>query len=510
MTRKAVSTKAKNGPRVSYRRPAALAALSTEWQWEADADFRFTYLSSGFERLAAAEPEAWLGQRPSDLGASNIDAMTAVADNSRIFSDVTLEYLSKAQGRRGCRLSGRVRLDRHGHRIGYYGVGTAVPVLTQFQHMQHAQELLFDAMESISEGFALYDADDRLVLFNSRYQFMADRPISAIRPGSLFREVVAEAVARGCFNSALEDPEGWMAQRLNYHRNPVGVFEVELRDGRWMQIVDRRTPSGGIVTVNTDITVRKKRVEAEQRAQTLQALGQLVSGVAHDLSNVLLMLDCTVQNLGDTLREGRDPTLLLNSCSSTMSLANGVVNRLLVFAHRKPVKPQRIDARELLRRLTDLLRHTIGSGIDIALHFSGNRFNVYADPQQLETTLLNLSLNARDAMQTGGLLRFDVAEVELDAHWAMSRVGMVPGTYLRIDVCDNGRGMTKDVIGRAFEPFFTTKGMGKGTGLGLSMAYSFVKESNGEIEIDSELTQGTRIRIYLPLETRPGTKQIAG
>jgi signal transduction histidine kinase len=468
----------------------------SRWQWKCTPDLKFSELSPNFPILSAALPEAWLGKSLADMAGP--EPAGSFADR-RSFRGLVLRYHDFYNNVRTCLLDGAPSFDRRGRFQGFSGTASAIDPLDGMPNKQ----ALVGAMESISEGFALYDLDDRLILFNTKYNFYTDRTLSRLRLGSRFSDIVSQATEERYFQCAERDPRGWMTRRLEYHSNPKGVFEVELRDGRWLQIVERRTPDGGLVTVNTDITAQKRRSESEQRAQTLQVLGQLTSGIAHDLSNLLLILDGNLHNIEGALRNGRDPLPQLGSCHSAVALANSVLQRLSVFTQRQPLNASAFDVRGLLIRLSEFLRRTIGSGIEIHVPSDRSRMVTFVDPNQLEIVLLNLSLNARDAMPNGGTLRFSVSKVDLDLEWTASHVDMTPGAYIRIEVADTGHGMTRDVAGRAFEPFFTTKESGKGTGLGLSMAYAFARQSGGAIEINSALGVGTKVFVYLPVYVEP-------
>lgn len=474
-----------------------LTDLLSGWQWKSSTRLKFSEVSPNFPILSGALAETWLGKSLVDMSTSG--PVEDLAER-RSFSGLVLQYRDLYKTVRHCRLDGSPLFDSRNRFLGFSGVAIPIdPLDGGFDGMPNKQALI-GAVESISEGFALYDLDDRLILFNTKYNFYTDRKLSGLRLGSTFSDIVAQATSERYFRCAERDPQQWMTRRLAYHNDPKGVFEVELLDGRWLQIVERRTPDGGVVTVNTDITAQKRRNESQQRAQTLQVLGQLTSGIAHDLSNLLLILDCNLQNIEGALHNGRDPLPQFASCHSVIALAGSVIQRLSVFTQQKPLNTSAVDVGALLTRLSEFLRRTIGSGIDIHLELGRSGISALADSNQLEIVLLNLALNARDAMPSGGALFFAISKVHLDREWTASHVGMKAGAYVQIEVADTGHGMTRDVASRAFEPFFTTKASGKGTGLGLSMAYAFAKQSGGAIEIDSAIGLGTKVRLYLPAD----------
>jgi signal transduction histidine kinase len=250
---------------------------------------------------------------------------------------------------------------------------------------------------------------------------------------------------------------------------------------------------------------RAKAEELLRQAQKMEAVGQLTGGVAHDFNNLLTVimggLDIIERQLPGLPtsqakdRIGRAATMAREGADRSAKLTS----RLLAFARRQPLSPQPIDANQLIAGIGDLLRRTIGETVELEIIPRDDIWITHADPNQLENALLNLALNARDAMPNGGRLAIETKNCELDAAFVATLEEPVdPGQYVMIAVADCGTGMDKATIAHAFEPFFTTKDVGKGTGLGLSQVYGFVRQSAGHVRIDSEPGKGTTIKIYLP------------
>ncbi len=187
----------------------------------------------------------------------------------------------------------------------------------------------------------------------------------------------------------------------------------------------------------------------------------------------------------------------IDAATTSANRAAALTHRLLAFARRQPLSPRSVDANQLVGSLEDLLRRTIGELIDLKIERSKNLWSTLCDPNQLESALLNLAINARDAMPDGGRLTIRTSNARLDGVLS-GNPALAPGDYICIDVADTGTGMAADVVARAFDPFFTTKPIGQGTGLGLSMIYGFARQSNGHVIIDSTPGAGTSVRIYLP------------
>ena len=233
----------------------------------------------------------------------------------------------------------------------------------------------------------------------------------------------------------------------------------------------------------------------------MEAIGQLTGGIAHDFNNLLTGILGSLEIVNHRIAAGRSAEIgrFTSAATTAAQRAAALTQRLLAFARRQPLDPKRIDANRLVAGMEDLLRRTLGPNIALEMVLSGGLWPTLCDLNQLESAILNLVINARDAMPDGGQLTIETANAHLDDAYARSQAGEVkPGQYIAISVTDTGTGMEPDVMVRAFEPFFTTKPTGQGTGLGLSMLYGFVKQSDGHVRIYSELGHGTTFKLYLP------------
>jgi PAS domain S-box-containing protein len=261
-----------------------------------------------------------------------------------------------------------------------------------------------------------------------------------------------------------------------------------------------------IYAVARDVTAEKaaaERLKATEEAllqsQKMEAVGQLTGGIAHDFNNLLTGIVGSLDLLQTRLNQGRTENVAryINAAMTSANRAAALTHRLLAFARRQPLIPKSVDANQLVVSLEDLLRRTIGETIDLQISAPDDLWGTLCDPNQLESALLNLAINARDAMPDGGKLTISTANARLDGVTA-DTPALTPGDYICIDVTDTGTGMSAEVAARAFDPFFTTKPIGQGTGLGLSMIYGFARQSNGHATIDSKPGQGTSVRLYLP------------
>jgi CheY-like chemotaxis protein len=230
-------------------------------------------------------------------------------------------------------------------------------------------------------------------------------------------------------------------------------------------------------------------------------MGKLTGGIAHDFNNILSVVLGNAELLLDHVEK-------FGSASVEVELANAIcdaalrgatlTSRLLSFARKQPLNPQSLSLNTALRDLDSLLRRALGEAVNIEIVWAGGLWKTRLDQGQLENALLNLAVNARDAMPDGGRLTIETANTRLDAEYAAQHSEVTPGQYVMVAVSDTGTGMTPDVIREAFTPFFTTKGVGQGSGLGLSMVFGFVKQSGGHVKIYSELDQGTTVKMYFP------------
>lgn len=275
------------------------------------------------------------------------------------------------------------------------------------------------------------------------------------------------------------------------------------RDGSQL-VVDIRTftiewdDEMAVCMMLTDITVRLATEEQLRKSQRLEAVGQLTGGIAHDFNNLLTVILGNAELLVESLSEDRRLRRLAEMTAKAAGRGAELTNRLLAFARLQPLDPRAVDVNQQMADMDGLLRRILGEHVEIELIRGDRLWPAMVDPGQLENAVLNLCINARDAMPDGGRLTIETMNVKLDAEYATRQAEVDPGQYVMIAVSDNGNGMDSATLDRAFEPFFTTKGVGKGSGLGLSMVYGFAKQSRGHVRIYSEPGEGTTVKLYLP------------
>ena len=287
---------------------------------------------------------------------------------------------------------------------------------------------------------------------------------------------------------------------------PVHQFHVRLlrADGApvsfaWSAVPDDTPGSRLFYTVGRDITEDLRREEMLRQSQKMEAVGQLTGGLAHDFNNLLAGISGSLELMKARLEQGRvsDVDRYLTAAYGASKRAAALTHRLLAFSRRQTLMPRPTDVNRLVADMEELVQRTVGPAIAVEVVGSVGLWPALVDPSQLENALLNLCINARDAMPDGGKITVETANKWLD-RWAAHSHAVPEGQYLSICVTDTGKGMSPEVVERAFEPFFTTKPIGEGTGLGLSMIYGFAQQSGGQVRIYSEVGQGTTVCIYLP------------
>lgn len=255
----------------------------------------------------------------------------------------------------------------------------------------------------------------------------------------------------------------------------------------------------GFAKVTRDLTEKRATEEQLRQSQKMEAVGQLTGGLAHDFNNLLTGISGSLEMIQVRVAQGRAAELdrYLTAAQGAVQRAAALTHRLLAFSRRQTLDPKPTNANRLIGGLEELIRRTVGPGVFVEVIGAGGLWPILADPSQLENAVLNLCINARDAMPDGGKLTVETANISLIG-FAARQQDLPDGEYVSVCVSDTGTGMTPDIIAKAFDPFFTTKPLGEGTGLGLSMIYGFARQSGGQVSVSSEVGQGTTMCLYLP------------
>jgi PAS domain S-box-containing protein len=350
-------------------------------------------------------------------------------------------------------------------------------------------------------------SDDFIGVANFEGHWVGINPAAAAILGWSEEELLAMPIASLWHPDDVEATFAYRGQLIQ--GGPTVRFQNRYRhkDGsyRWLSW-SSTAEDGFIYALGRDVTAEREAADALRRteeqlrqAQKMEAVGQLTGGIAHDFNNLLTGVIGSLDLMQRRIGQGRlgDVERYATSATTSARRAAALTHRLLAFARRQPLDPKPVAINQLVRSMEELLRRTTGEAIALEIVAAAGLWATFCDPHQLESALLNLVINSRDAMPDGGTLTIETANAHLDYHYADMR-DVTPGQYVCLSVTDTGAGMAPAVIARAFDPFFTTKPIGQGTGLGLSMVYGFARQSEGHARIYSEAGQGTTVKLYLP------------
>jgi signal transduction histidine kinase/CheY-like chemotaxis protein len=383
-------------------------------------------------------------------------------------------------------------------------------------------------------------------------ELLARYPVSAgttrFPPESRFMQAIAANPDSGTFRTPQEAIDG-VARTVAYRKLPelpvyvaVGIANDAVREA-WMNrmsthllfglpatlalfalalLASRRAASQAetLGSLREEQIRRATAEESLRQSQKMTAVGQLTAGIAHDFNNLLTGIGGAIEMIGRRVQQPTPEVMrYLDLARAGVSRAATLTQRMLAFARQQPLQIEAVDANRLVTGMSELLRRTLGETVQIETILGGGLWRASADPAQLEAAILNLAINARDAMPGGGTLTIETANAHLDDAYAAANAEVTPGQFVMVAVSDTGTGMDQQTIARAFEPFFTTKERGQGTGLGLSMTYGYIKQIGGHLKIYSEVGHGSTVKVYLPRtqaesgaspELAPSVNAIAG
>lgn len=385
-------------------------------------------------------------------------------------------------------------LDGDGNVTAIAAVHTDLTKRMQAEEALSRRESEYRQLVELNPDAVIVQCDGRIVLANKS----ACEMFGAESTGDLIG-LDALSIVHPDFRNVI------LQQRNLVVRDQVAVAPLETRhqriDGTWFYSEFTAGPvvwNGRRATINLirDVTRRRKTEEQLHQAQKMEAVGHLTGGVAHDFNNLLAIILGNVDELRD--RVPGEQRQQVDAVIRAAERGAELTRRLLAFSRQQVLEPKVIDVGSVLADMTKLLQRTLGEHIEIQTSTPGGLWHCEVDPAQLENALVNLGINARDAMPEGGRLTIETTNADLSDSVAAAEAGVAPGQYVLITVTDTGSGMSPEIREQVFEPFFTTKEAGKGTGLGLSMIFGFVKQSGGHVAIESALGEGTSVRIYLP------------
>ncbi|MER9356293.1 CHASE3 domain-containing protein [Mesorhizobium sp. M0514] len=380
--------------------------------------------------------------------------------------------------------------------------GMTAPDDELVQQINHVKDALSQNQAELAETIALYDRGDAAKALELVRSGQGKAAMDQIRASmDTIRRIGGAAIAAR--DAHTDRVENWLrigsiAALLAIFL--LGAYTVRLSRRRFRAVaIAQEELMRKNIELGNEIQTREKAESQIRQMQKMEAVGQLTGGIAHDFNNMLAVIISAMNLAQRKLTRGEhDIMKFIEAATDAATRAANLTSRLLAFSRQQPLAPQVVDANRLVAGMSDLLRRALGETIRIETVLAGGLWKTHADPSQLENAILNLAVNARDAMGEDGKMTIETANSHLDESYAATHAEVKDGQYVMIAVSDTGAGMPADVMERAFEPFFTTKPVDKGTGLGLSQVFGFVKQSGGHVKIYSEPGQGTTIRIYLP------------
>ena len=495
--------------------------------WVTESDGSCSYLNRRWYEFTGQSKEEALGfgwldaVHPDDRGWSGETFLKANSQRESF----RLEYrLLRRDGvYRWAIDAGSPRFAPDGAFLGYIGSVIDIDERREMEDALRERSAEFEALaENVSQLAWMAEPDGSIFWYNKRWydytgtdlESMRDWGWREVHHPDLIDGVIEEVAANWAAGDAwegtylLRSAEGeyrWFLTRAEPIRDDKGKLirwfgtntdiTGQLRAEEALKLLNESLET----RVEEEVARRREVEEALRQSQKMETLGQLTGGIAHDFNNLLQIITGNLDIIQRGLPE--DSTRLRRSAHNAAKGADRaavLTQRLLAFSRRQPLAPKVIDANKLVSGMSEMLFRSLGETVELETVLASGLWRVEVDPNQLESAILNLAVNGRDAMEGGGKLTIETANTHLDHAYTAHHAGLAPGQYVVICVSDSGAGMDPVTAERAFDPFFTTKDVGKGTGLGLSMVYGFVKQSGGHLKIYSELGEGTTVKIYLP------------
>lgn len=476
----------------------AVSSVATDviWRWDIATDE--VWWSEGLTSVFGHSPDVW--QRNVNFWKDNIhpddrdrvlkSTEAALSGRSRTWRD-QYRFLRGDGSAAHVEESGYIIYGSTGEPVRFVGGMTDITERIEKERRLAEQAALLHLAQ---DAIFVLDFDNMVLFWNEgaskTYGWSHDEAIGR----RLDHLIGVDAITVAQANSVLINEGSWSG-RITCKARSGADLTVE---ARCSLLRDEAGQPKSILCINTDITQRLSVEQQLRHSQNLEALGQLTGGVAHDFNNLLTVIMGNAEVLVEETGARPELQSLADMVRVAAERGADLTRRLLAFARRQPLEPRVTQVNSLLRGMDGLLRRALSADVVVDLIEGDGIWTCLVDPSQLETAILNVCLNARDAMPEGGRLTIETANTTLDNNYAAWNAEVIPGQYVMVSISDTGHGMDKDVLERVFEPFFTTKGRSGGSGLGMSMVFGFAKQSNGHIKVYSEPGQGTSVKLYLP------------
>lgn len=471
----------------------------------------------------------WINDRVHEYAGADRESLLGHGSDQLVHPDDLVRYhaLWSASLASGAPLDAEIRVRRHDGQYRWHlvrarrspgeagedtlWIGSSIDI----EEQKRASEALAAVNANLEERVERRTAErDRMWRLSKDIMLVADLQGTLFAVNPAFTAILgwseAEVLATALLDLVHPDDREPTIRQIDLLRHGGQVFRFENRyrrkNGSWCNLSWTASPDEQYIhAVGRDISADLAQMEAMRRteaalqqAQKMETIGKLTGGVAHDFNNLLQVIGGNLQLIARRADGLPEIKKRVENAMSGVERGAKLASSLLSFARRQPLEPKAVKIGRLLGSMEDMMRRALGEEIDVEMVISGGLWTTEVDPAQLENAILNLAINARDAMDGAGRLTLEVVNAVLDASYCAGHPEVAPGQYVLLAVSDTGGGMPQEVIDQAFEPFFSTKPEGKGTGLGLSMVYGLVKQSGGHVKIYSEVGEGTTVKIYLP------------
>jgi PAS domain S-box-containing protein len=494
--------KMQNSLRESEERFRDFAELGADRFWETDDQFRFTYFSSPVKNLRLPI-EKILGKVLWGISGSEkihpgLIKIKELCLKHEPVNQILFETSYEREDVASIRISAKPMFDETGIFTGYRG--STKDETEEIQAKERAESVerqFFETLENSDIGLALWGPDERLVNYNSQYLKFNSLMAAHIEIGMSYEEFSRKRLSVKPFINSDIPEEEWLADRQKKFRNSNSVREFQ-RGTQSFELKSQRFDDGSTMMYLTDITDKKHYEEIQRQSLKMEAVGQLTGGIAHDFNNILAALH---GNLSLIEIEPSDTEKLfkrLERAKKTVMRGADLTKRLLAFSRKQQLEPVSTDVRSLISDILSMMQRTLGEGINIDMKSSSDLWLALVDVNQLENAILNLVINARDAMAGSGSVKISTFNHIYIDEGKGQYGGLEDGRYVAITVEDSGHGISPDELDKVFDPFYTTKEFGQGSGLGLSMVHGFIIQSGGGIRIESEVGAGTKVIMLLP------------
>lgn len=502
------------------------AEASSDWLWETDKNHAFTFISEKFFDTFKINRDDIIGHSRIDVLRDTLEEEWQIVRDQHLldlkaYLPFRINYpITDLDGTVfTVQTSGKPFFDKSGNFVGYRGAGTditdkveaekaildsnkrleqnVIERTSALQSEKDRAEHLIAAIDTLSEAVSIYDPNDRLIFANKQFAQINSRISDTVKQGIPFEEILKSLLDQNVFPDAIGDEEEWLKRRMEKHRNPKGSFEQEQENGIWLLIHEQRLPDGGFAILSANITERKQFEDQVRKAQKMEAIGQITGGIAHDFNNILGIIRGNLELLSEVIEPEKTEPFLKNA-EKGVDRAADITRKLLGFSRKDASQIHAANLNKSIETIQELIAKSLTAYIAVETRLDTHLWPVAIDTGDFEDAVLNLSINARDAMPDGGTLLIETQNKTLDQDHIKHLPAGHTGDYVMVTVNDTGSGMDSETKEKVFEPFFTTKEPGKGTGLGLSMVYGFVHRSGGHLSIYSEEGKGTSVQMFFP------------